>query len=495
MTRKRTAITEPWESRLADADRSLRVHLIGMGGTGLNAIAQVLLEMGITVSGSDRTRNAAVTQLEAQGARFFEGQRAENLTELTEAQRPDVVLMSSAVDESNPERQAAATLGLPTVKRDQFLPALLARRTLIAVAGAHGKSTTTAMIVKVLREAGIDCGYIIGTTLPGYGSGSAGTSPYFVLEADEYDHMFLGLSPTAAVITNVEWDHPDIYPTPASYRRAFMQFVDLVDRNGIVISCADDPGAEQVRAYCFSRGPNWIAYGTEAGAELRATNLRPIPGSGTSLDMIWWNAPAGSMKLQVPGEHNVRNALAALAVAAWCGIPFDIAVPGLEAYGGTARRFELKGVAQGITVYDDYAHHPTEVEATLSAARRRHPQQRIWAVFQPHTFSRTRHMLYRMGDSFEVADEVIVTDIYASREQNDGSVSAAELVAASGHPHIHHIGDLDAATEYLCAHLEAGDVLLTLGAGDGYRVGEAVLKHFAEQSTAAPADAATGGSA
>ncbi len=490
MARKRRAITETWEHRLAVADRTLRVHLIGMGGTGLSAIAQVLVELGLQISGSDREKNASIVHLEAHGARFFTGQLAENLTDLPAAERPDVVLVSSAVDAANPERLAAETLGIPVVKRDKFLPALLERRTLIAVAGAHGKSTTTAMIVKVLREAGIDCGYIIGTTLPGYGSGSAGTSPYFVLEADEYDHMFLGLSPMAAVVTNVEWDHPDCYPTPASYRRAFMQFIDNVARDGIVISCADDPGAEVVRAYSYSRGPNWIAYGTEAGAELRATNLRPIAGSGTAVDMIWWNAPSGSMKLQVPGEHNVRNALAALAVAAWCGIPFDIAVPGLEAYGGTARRFELKGEAGGITVYDDYAHHPTEIEATLSAARRRHPDQRIWAVFQPHTFSRTRHMLYRMGDSFESADQIIVTDIYAARESNDGSVSAEELVNASSHPHIRYIPTLDGAVDALIANLQPGDVLLTLGAGDGYRVGEMVLAHFAELSSAGIPDTA-----
>ncbi len=195
MARKRTAISETWEQRLAAADRSLRVHLIGIGGTGLNAIAQVLVDLGMVVSGSDRARNGAVAQLEAQGVRFYAGQSAENLTGLPAAERPDVVLVSSAVDENNPERKAAAELGIAVVKRDGFLPVLLARRTLIAVAGAHGKSTTTAMIVKVLREAGIDCGYIIGTTLPGYGSGSAGTSPYFVLEADEYDRMFLGLQP------------------------------------------------------------------------------------------------------------------------------------------------------------------------------------------------------------------------------------------------------------------------------------------------------------
>ena len=478
MAKRRTRNFSKWQKRLADADPTLRVHLVGMGGAGLSAIAHVLLELGLRVSGSDRTQSAAVNQLVEKGARFFAGQSAENLTALADADLPDVVLVSSAVDESNPERVAAEELGIPVVKRDDFLPALLSKRSVIAVAGTHGKSTTTSMVVKVLREAGIDCGYIIGTTLPGYGSGSAGTSPYFVIEADEYDHMFLGLNPVCAVITNVEWDHPDCYPTPSSFRRAFMQFVDLVPREGMVISCADDAGAEQVHTYSYSRGPNWITYGSDPDADLRATNLRALPGRGTEADLIWWNAPAGSITLGVPGLHNVRNALAALAVASWCGIPFPIAIPSLEGFTGTARRFELKGDVAGVTIYDDYAHHPTEIEATLLAARRRFPDRRIWAVFQPHTFSRTRHMLYRMGDSFEQADRVIVTDIFAAREVNDGSVTSAELVAASSHPSIRYIARLADTAAYLMEHLEAGDVLITLGAGDGYRVGEMVLNHL-----------------
>lgn len=480
MAKRRTRSFTEWQQRLANGDPTLRVYLVGMGGAGLSAIAHVLLETGITVSGSDRTAGEAALTLEAKGARFFAGQRAENLTELPEGKRPHVVLISSAVDATNPELQAAEALGIPVTKREGFLPALLARRTVIAVAGTHGKSTTTSMVVKVLREAGIDAGYIIGTVLPGYGSGSAGTSPYFVIEADEYDHMFLGLTPACAVITNVEWDHPDCYPTPSSFRRAFMQFVDQVPREGMVISCADDAGAEQVHTYSYSRGPNWITYGTDPDADLRAANLRAIPGRGTETDLIWWNAPAGSLALAVPGLHNVRNALAALAVASWCGIPFALAIPSLEGFTGTARRFELKGEVGGVAVYDDYAHHPTEIEATLLAARRRFPERRIWAVFQPHTFSRTRHMLYRMGDSFEQADRVIVTDIFAAREVNDGSVSAGELVAASSHPSIRHIAKLADAAIYLMEHLEPGDVLITLGAGDGYRVGEMVLNHLGE---------------
>jgi UDP-N-acetylmuramate--alanine ligase len=486
MTKRRKYLQEEWQKRLANGDPSVRVHLLGIGGSGLSAIATVLLEMGIQVSGSDRTLNASTAALESLGAKVFDGQRAENLRELAPEARPDVVLYSSAIDASNVEREAAEELGLPVVKRDDFLPALLARRSVIAVAGTHGKSTTTAMIVKVLREAGIDAGYIIGANLPGYGSGSAGTSPYFVIEADEYDRMFLGLQPTAAVITNVEWDHPDCFPTPSSFRRAFMQFVDLVPRDGMVISCADDTGAQQVRAYSYSRGPNWITYGLDSDADLRAIGVRAIPGSGTVADLTWWNAPTGSMNLAVPGLHNVRNALAALAVASWIGIRFDMAIPSLENFGGTSRRFELKGDVAGIHVIDDYAHHPSEIEATLGAARRRFPESRIWAVFQPHTYSRTSHMLYRMGDSFEQADRVIVTDIYAAREVNDGSVSSAELVAASSHPSIIHIGAIVDAAAYLLEHLEAGDVLITLGAGDGYRIGELVLHHLGERHPSSP---------
>lgn len=483
---KRLYAPDSWQARLAAADPTLRIHLVGMGGTGLSAIAHVLLDLGIAVSGSDRERNAAARELEARGAHFSGGQRAENLTDLSPDARPHVVLLSSAVDAANPERLAAEALGIETVKRDDFLPALLLRRTVIAVAGAHGKSTTTSMVVKILRESGIDCGYIIGTTLPGYGNGSAGTSPYFVIEADEYDRMFLGLAPMAAIITNVEWDHPDCFPTPSSFRRAFMQFVDRVAREGAVISCADDVGAEQVRAYSASRGPNWITFGLSDQANLRAVNLHAMAGGGSSADLMRGNDPAGSFTLRAPGLHNVRNALAALALASWCGIPFEVAAPSLEAFNGTARRFELKGEAGGVRVYDDYAHHPTEVEATLAAARRRYPEQRIWAVFQPHTYSRTRHMLYRMGESFEVADHVVVTDIYGAREHDDGSVSSAELVAASSHPNIVHVPMLDAAAAYLLENLEAGDVLITLGAGDGYRVGEIVLAHLRRDAGNAP---------
>uniref|UniRef100_A0A7C1JM95 UDP-N-acetylmuramate--L-alanine ligase n=1 Tax=Caldilinea aerophila TaxID=133453 RepID=A0A7C1JM95_9CHLR len=468
----------PWQTRLSNRDRSLRVHLIGIGGAGLSAIASVLLDMSLQVSGSDRQPGAPLQRLAEHGAQIVIGQRAENLTERPLAERPDVVLISSAVDAQNPERRAAEALGIPVVKRNEFLPALLAGRRVIAVAGTHGKTTTTAMTVQALRRGGIECGYIIGSEVPGLGNGAAGTAPEFVIEADEYDHMFLGLHPSIAVITNVEWDHPDCYPTPASFRRAFVQFTDNVDRNGLIVACSDDEGVRRVMAYALSRGPRWITYGLNETADLRARNVRSLPGQGVEADLVWWHAPKGKLELAVPGVHNVRNALAALAVGVSCGVSMDCALEALRSYQGSARRFEWKGEVGGVIVIDDYAHHPTEIEATLHAARRRYPDRRIWAVFQPHTFSRTQRMLYRMGESFDAADRVIVTDIYPAREIDDGSVHARELVAASPHPAIFYIGALEDVVAYLVEHVAPGDVVITLGAGDGYKVGEWLLERL-----------------
>ncbi len=469
-----------WQTRLAQRDPTLRVHLIGIGGTGLAPIARILAQEGIQVSGSDRQPNPRTADLAAHGVRIYPAQVAQNLTALAPDERPHVVLISSAVTPDNPERAAAEALGIPVVKRRDFLPGLLRHRRVIAVAGSHGKSTTTAMIVQILHRAGVDAGYIIGSELPGYGHGHAGTGPYFVIEADEYDRMFLGLEPHIAVVTNVEWDHPDCYPTPASFRRAFMQFVDQVKRDGVVISCGDDPGAEELRAYGPTRG-RWITYGLGPHADVQAQEPRPNARGGFQALVRWWGAPLGEMDLQVPGLHNVRNALAALTAARHCGVDAAQALAALADFPGVARRFELKGQAAGVTVIDDYAHHPTEVEATLAAARRRYPDRRIWAVFQPHTFSRTRELLSAMAESFHAADRVAVTDIYPAREQDDGRVHARDLVAASSHPAIAYTGDLDATVDYLLGQVAPGDVVVILGAGNVTRVGDALLARLAQR--------------
>ena len=263
-----------WTNRLAQRDPQLHIHLIGIGGAGLGPIAQVLLEQGMRVSGSDRQANATTAQLgRRRGDHLPAADRRQFAGPARGGPRPDVVLISSAVAADNPERQAAEQLGLPVVKRSEFLPALLAERRVIAVAGTHGKSTTTAMLVHILHTAGQQPGYIVGANMPDYGSAAAGTSDLFVIEADEYDHMFLGLNPTVAVVTNVEWDHPDYYPTPAAFRRAFRQFVDRVHRRGLIITCRDDAGAEQLRDYAYSRGPAWITYGLDPAAGLQALDV------------------------------------------------------------------------------------------------------------------------------------------------------------------------------------------------------------------------------
>jgi UDP-N-acetylmuramate--alanine ligase len=469
--------TETWQARLAGRDQRLRIHVLGIGGAGMCPIARVLLEQGFQVSGSDRQAGPNTRALADLGARIVIGQTASNLTGLAAAELPDLVLTSSAVDVNNPERQAALRLGLPVVKRDAFLPWLLANRQVIAVAGTAGKSTTTAMIVKVLRDAGLDVGYIIGADLPGYGNAAAGANPYFVIEADEYDHMFLGLKPAVAVITNVVWDHPDCYPTPESFWQAFQRFVGLVDSSGLVVTCADDLGAERLYELRRTSGPTWITYGLAEYADVQAVNLTMI-GSEQHAELMWWHAPKGQLVLQAPGAHNVTNALAALTVANWCNVPSQQAIASLRTFAGTARRFELKGTIQDITVIDDYAHHPTKVQATLAAARQRFPAQRIWAVFQPHTYSRTQQLLAEFGKSLANADQVIITDIYAAREIDNGSVSAADLVAMMAHPQVRHISGLAAVADYVAAQVQRGDVVVVMGAGDSYKIGEFLLEQL-----------------
>ena len=463
-----------WKQRLIDRDPAFCVHLMGIGGAGLSAIAQVLLEMGLCVSGSDRQLGTKTERLAAAGTVVLEGQGAENLRILTEqipSRRPDMVLISSAISADNAELDAYRTANIPIVKRDEFLPVLLTNRQLIAVAGAHGKSTTTSMVVRVLKEAGIDIGYIIGAELTGYRNAAAGTSPYFVLEADEYDHMFLGLNPVAAVITNVEWDHPDCYPTPESFHAAFAKFVEKVDPQGLIVSCADDPGAEQLRLERPLSDQRWITYGLTVAADIAALNPSISSDNQLSADLYWWNAPKGQIGLQIPGLHNLRNALAALAIACLCDAPVEQAVETLRTFRGAVRRFEVLGEAQGVVVIDDYAHNPTKVRATLATTRSRYPQHRIWAVVQPHTFSRTQSLLQPLADSFHDADQVIITDIYAAREVDDGRVHATHVVAASDHPHIQHIGALDDVVSYLTGVVTTGDVVVVMGAGDSTQVG------------------------
>lgn len=451
------------------------IHLVGIGGTGLSAIARVLLGRGYTVSGSDSRTSPPLADLAADGATIFIGHRPEQVA------GADLLLISSAVPAHNPEVVAARAAGIPVVKREEFMAPLLAGHLAICVAGTHGKTTTTALLATLLDGFGAEPGFIVGSDILNMGtSARAGrTGGPFVLEADEYDRMFLGLEPDIAVVTNVEWDHVDCYPNPTSYHQAFAQFAAQTAGNGTLIYCHDDPGARRLQEAVAGSTATWLSYGLTGDSHWQARHLTSNQVGGTDFDLIRMGHHLGRVSLAIPGHHNVSNALAALAAAEAAGYVFtegDENLKILQKYAGTARRLEQKGEGRGIIVLDDYAHHPTEVRTALSAARQRFPRRAIWVLFQPHTYSRTSALLNEFCNSFENADHVLITDIYAAREHDTMGVSAQDLVSGlAHHPDARYAGDLDAATALLLTELQPGDLLLTLGAGDGNRVGEQVL--------------------
>lgn len=454
------------------------VHLIGIGGAGISAIARVLLEMGYTVSGSDRAESPFLHLLAEAGATIFIGHRAENV------RGADLVVRSSAIPDDNPEVVAARALGLPVLKRAEFLGRLMEGKSGIAVAGTHGKTTTTAMIAWTLMRLGGDPTFIVGGTIQGLEvNAHAGQGRFFVIEADEYDRTFLGLKPTLAVVTNIEHDHPDCYPTPQDYYAAFVAFARLLPPEGVLVACWDDPGARRLILEQRAAGGRVLAYGLEPGAvpgqpdtwaEALTLNQRGSFDFVAHLGQV--SVP---VSLQVPGRHNVSNALAALTAFAWLGLDLSAAAQALGEFRGAGRRFEVRGEVNGITVIDDYAHHPTEIRATLAAARGRYPQRRLWAVWQPHTYSRTQALFDDFLTAFADADAVVVTEVYAAREPKQ-DFSARQLVEAMSHPAAYFGGTLEQTRDLLLSHLRPGDVLLVLSAGDADWVSAQVLARYEE---------------
>lgn len=454
------------------------VHLIGIGGTGLSAIARVLLESGCRVSGSDQQLSALARSLQEAGAQVYVGHRAENI------QGADLVIRSSAIGDENVEVQAARREGILVLKRADFLGKLMENQIGIAVAGTHGKTTTTAMMAWVLTALKQDPSYIIGGTSLNLGSNAhAGHGRTFVIEADEYDRMFLGLSPKIAVVTNVEHDHPDCYPTAEDFYGAFRDFAHRLDPLGWLVACADDPGASRLAAELRQEGGKVFTYGiAPAQADYQAENLKTNMLGGYSFTVSLQGNSVGRVELQVPGIHNVRNALAVMAVAHQMKLPLAAARHALGEFKGTGRRFELRGEVDGITVIDDYAHHPSEIQATLAAARSRYPKRRIWAVWQPHTYSRTQTLFDAFAGSFQDADEVVVTEIFASRETSKvGTFSSQQVVRAMNHPKAHFAGNLAEAAQLLIGQLAPGDVLIVMSAGDADQISTQVLNHLVER--------------
>ena len=467
------------------------MHFIGIGGTGLSAIARVLLESGYTVSGSDRSLSPMAKSLQAEGARIYIGHEAANV------EGAQVVVRSSAVPDDNVEVLAALQKGIPVMKRSEFLSSLMDNHFVLAVAGTHGKTTTTAMIAWMLTCLGQQPSFIVGSVLNNLKTNArAGNGRAFVIEADEYDRMFLGLKPNLAVVTNIEHDHPDCYPTPEDFFQAFSLFASQVVKGGTLLVCANDAQAVRLAQLAEGRGQRVLSYAIrEPGlksygrpADYVADSLITDQAGGMRFD-AYGSLPGRKFELhpaaslRVPGKHNVQNALAAIAVAHQMQLSVEEACRALSEFTGTGRRFEVRGEVNGITVIDDYAHHPTEIRATLSAARLRYPASKLWVVWQPHTYSRTRILLADFSSAFEQADHVIVTDIFAAREQppEDG-FSSRQVVNAMIHADARLIADLAQVSVYLVDRLTAGDVLLVLSAGDADQVSLQVLEQLKERN-------------
>jgi len=467
-----------------------RIHLIGIGGSGLSAIARLLLESGYIVTGSDRSLSPLARDLQAAGARISIGHSAENV------QGADVVVRSSAVPDDNVEVVAALQAGIPVLKRSQFLGQLMDKKLGLAVAGTGGKTTTSAMLAWMLVQLNLDPSYIIGGTVKDL-SGSnahAGKGNYFVIEADEYDRMFLGLSPDVIIVTYMEHDHPDCFPTEKDYTAAFEEFVGRLRRGGVLLVSYDNVQARSLSASA-PRDTLALTFGTHAAADYSAENLAPNQRGGFDYNAYWKDDKGqklflAHLSLQAPGEHNVRNSLAALAAVHQVLPPAGLddnmrsAAQALGRFSGTGRRFDVLGDVDGITVIDDYAHHPTKIKATLAAARARYPQRRIWAVWQPHTYSRTRALLDDFASSFENADRVLVTDVYAAREEASDfdNFSAAQVVEHMSHPGARFLPTLDENISYLLQNLQPGDVLLVLSAGDADQISARVMSGLQQRS-------------
>lgn len=453
------------------------VFFIGIGGTGLSAIARLLQEQGHIVRGSDQQISDLARELINGGITVYQGHSADHLVGV------DLVIRSSAIPDSNPEVQAAHAAHIPVYKRSDILGELMHNQIGIAVAGTHGKTTTTAMIANMLNKLGLDPSYIIGSVSKDLGNNAHyGSGDYFVIEADEYDRMFLGLSPTIAVITNLEHDHPDCYPTFSDYLQAFKAFTEKVTPDGKVFVFLDHTGIQKLLPLLAN--PAILTYGTSSECDYQAREIA-LNRIGGYRFTVYQNTEQSSTRLitvdlSVPGMHNVMNALVTLGISHSLGLDLQSVANSLTEFSGTSRRFDILGEVNRITIIDDYAHHPTEIQATLQAARSRYPGRKIWAIWQPHTFSRTKILFDEFKNSFTQADHVIVSQIYASREKDEG-FSSSQVVDAMQHPDARYIPSLEDISDYLVENLSSGDVMLVFSAGDATKISKDVLSRLTQK--------------
>jgi UDP-N-acetylmuramate--alanine ligase len=455
-----------------------KIHFVGIGGIGMSGIAEILMDQGFKVSGSDRALGEVTERLRSLGAQVFEGHHAENI-----GADVDTVVYSSAVMLDNPELAEAFRRKIPTVRRAEMLAEVMRLKYGIGIAGTHGKTTTTSMVSLVLMEGGLDPTVIVGGKLTGLGGTNArlGKGDFIVVEADEFDRSFLSITPTVAVLTTLETDHLDCYRDLEDIKGAFVQFANKVPFYGFIVMCLDEPALQDIMPQLSKK--KIITYGLTPQADVQAVDIVHRENMVT-FTVVKQYAELGSISLQLPGKHNVQNALAAVSVGLELGVPFEKVKAGIDKFTGVYRRWEKKGEANGIVVYDDYAHHPTECKATLSGVKAGW-RKRVVCVFQPHLYSRTRDFYEEFGKAFLLADVLVVTDVYPAREEPIQGVSGELITQAAmqfGHKDVHYVKDKAQVVETLSQITRAGDIVVTMGAGDIWKYGEQFLRSLKASS-------------
>jgi UDP-N-acetylmuramate--alanine ligase len=441
-------------------------HFIGIGGIGMSGIAEILLNMGFRVSGSDLRRGAATDRLAQLGATVYEGHNGQNVTGAT------VVVTSSAVSRENPEVVAARSLKIPVIQRAEMLAELMRLKYGIAIAGMHGKTTTTSMVASVLAAGGLDPTVVVGGRVDALGSNARlGTTQYLVAEADESDRSFLKLPPILAVVTNLDREHMDCYRDMDDVEQAFLTFMDKVPFYGAVTACIDNASLAAILPRVHRRV---FTYGNAAEADYCLEFLSALPECYSHFKVTTPAGAFGPFQLHVPGRHNALNATAAVAIAHQLGIAAEKIAAGISSFRGVDRRFQIRGRARGITVVDDYGHHPTEIRATLAAARE-FSQGRIHVLFQPHRYTRTRDLLDEFGAAFKDADSVFVLPIYAASEEPLPGITSELLTSKITSPPSHYVPDFTAAIRAVAGVARTGDTILTLGAGSVSQLGPQIL--------------------
>ena len=454
------------------------IHFIGVGGIGMSGIAEVLCNLGFNVSGSDLKRSKNTDRLETLfSAKIYEGHAAENVGDA------QVVVYSSAVREDNPEVVYAREHGIPVIPRAEMLAELMVLKPYaVAVAGTHGKTSTTSMIATVLGHAGIDPTTVVGGVVETLGSNARlGQSDWFVTEADESDRSFLMLYPTIAVVTNIDKEHMESYKGMDDVVQCFTDFVNKVPFFGAAVICLDDPNVQLIIPNIKRRR---VTYGMTAQADVSAHEISYDNDFGSSFQVRQGDRELGSIRLPVPGKHNVYNALAATAVALEMDVPFERIVEAFAQFRNANRRFQFKGEIGGVTVIDDYGHHPTEILATLSAAKNSAPGRRTVVIFQPHRYSRTQELMDEFALAFNNADVLYVLDIYAASETPIDGITAevlTENIKKYGHKNATYLGDIETAVELVIPELQAGDLVLTLGAGTVTRLSDEFVEKLSEK--------------